>query len=153
MTEIEPARQADMFSGDWVDNRNSVQRRKDRQAGLPQPIEMFSPHDVIYQRVNPRPQMPVPDHIAIPYMWTDPRTPEEIDAETQRAAEKLTVAMFPEVANPPEQVAPAPITDPRRLLAAHSVVPDVRSDVFTIDRLRLEQRAKEKQLYLQLLYL
>ena len=89
MTEIEPARQGDMFSGDWVDNRNAAQRRKDRQSVLPQSIEMFSPHDVIYQRVNPRPQMPIPDHIAIPYMWTDPRTPEEIEAAREAGRSNL----------------------------------------------------------------
>lgn len=82
--------QMDLFTGELVDTRTAVQKRKDRVQQLPHQLEMFSAAET-FQHVNPHPQMALPDHLrAWKLTWTDTRTPDEIERHRRREEEKRT---------------------------------------------------------------
>src|SRR5690349_18154237 len=125
MNTGEIPRQFNLFTGDLVDTRTAAQKRKARLATLPKQQEMFSPHLTVYQRVNPHPTIPLPPGAVLPYEWTDPRTPEEIEEDIQREANKRTVPMFPEKSGSPPPYSPMfllPSGAPEFLLPARSMV-------------------------------
>ena len=96
--------QADMFTNELVDNRSSIQKRKARERQLPQQFEMFSQRDLAQFGVSARPKMSIASSTRLLLEIQDPRTPEEIERDRQRAAEKLTVQMFSNPEPKPEVV-------------------------------------------------
>ena len=91
---VEIPLQVDMFSGKLVDSRNSAQRVRDRERNRPQQTEMFSQRDIAQFGVKAHPQMPLIEHTTLVLICEDPRTPEEIERDRQKAAEALTTPLF-----------------------------------------------------------
>ncbi|MCZ7545095.1 MAG: hypothetical protein M5R40_16935 [Anaerolineae bacterium] len=99
----EAAFQSDMFTGELVDNRTPAQKRRDEERSRPQQLEMFSQRDIAQFGAGLRP-MPLPASARLSLQIEDHRTPEEIEADIQREAEKKTAKMFgdeQEEAEPP----------------------------------------------------
>jgi hypothetical protein len=86
--------QYDLFTRELVDNRTSSQRRADQGREQPQQTEMFSQRDLAQFGVRARPQMSLSPHTKLVLIAEDPRTPEEVERDRQRAAEALTYQMF-----------------------------------------------------------
>lgn len=86
--------QMDMFTGDLVDNRTGGQKRADKEREQPQQTEMFGQREIAQFGVRARPQMSVSPHTKLVLIAEDPRTPEEVERDLQRAAEALTYQMF-----------------------------------------------------------
>jgi hypothetical protein len=157
--EIPPpiAYDVDMFSGQLRDTRSDKQKKDDFARQFKQPL-MFSQGEISQFGVNPHPLMPISDKTRLGLEMFDARTDEEKERDLEREAQKHTYQLFPSDQNPVGvylcvEVA-TPITDPRRLLAAHSVVPDpnTQHQEYLAERARVEQRAGEHLLYLRLLY-
>ena len=91
---IEIPLQVEMFSGKLVDSRNTGQRARDRERNKPQQTEMFSQRDIAQFGVKAHPQMPLIEHTTLVLICEDPRTPEEIERDRQKAAEALTTPLF-----------------------------------------------------------
>lgn len=87
-----------MFSGELVDTRTRRQKKLDKEREQPRQMEMFSQRDVAQFGVNPRPLLPLSPNTKLLLLTEDPRTPEEIEADIQRAAEERTHPMFDEKA-------------------------------------------------------
>ncbi|NLE45575.1 MAG: hypothetical protein GX620_12715 [Chloroflexi bacterium] len=88
------AHQFDMFTGQLVDTRTRKQRKADRERALPRQIEMFSQRDIAQFGVKANPTMPLSGNVKLLLIPEDPRTPEEIERDIQRAAEERTHPMF-----------------------------------------------------------
>ena len=101
------ALQFDMFSGEAVDNRTTTQKRKAKKREAPQQFEMFSQRDVAQFEVRARPQMPLPESATMALIIQDPRSPEQVELDRQRAAEALNGHLFSEP-EPEQQLAQAP---------------------------------------------
>lgn len=91
-----------MFSGELVDTRSDAQKKKDQERSAPLQIRMFSTPEMVqggqsksvYREWLNQATAP-PLELAI----QDMRTPEEIERDEQREAEKLTVPLFEVVAS------------------------------------------------------
>lgn len=146
----------DMFSGERKDTRTRKQKTQDFTRQFKQPL-MFRTPEIAQMGVNPHPLLPISDKTRLGLEMFDPRTDEEKERDLEREAQKRTLQLFPSEHQADGvylcSEAATPITDPSRLLAAHSVVPDSHSrHEYIIERARLEQRAGEHLLYLRLLY-
>jgi hypothetical protein len=147
----------DMFSGELRDTRTKKQRDDDFAQQFKQPM-MFSQGEISQFGVNPHPLLPISDKTRLGLAMFDARTDEEKERDLEREAQKRTIQLFPPEPAPDGVYlvceTTSPITDPRRLLAAHSAVPDPRSHeaAFLVEQARLHQRAGEYLLYLRLLY-
>jgi len=100
--------QPDMFSGKLADIRTRTQKKRDKATTVPQQNFMFSQKDIAQFGVNSHPQLPVSENtnIAMKLEREDPRTPEEIERDLQREAEKNTHKLFadnPELYEPPAE--------------------------------------------------
>ena len=83
-----------MFSGELVDTRTRRQKKLDKQREQPRQIEMFSQRDMAQFGVKANPIMPLSGNVKLLLIPEDPRTPEEIERDIQRAAEEQTRPMF-----------------------------------------------------------
>lgn len=97
----ESARQRNMFTGEWDDTRTRRQKRLDREREQPKPLEMFSPREIAQFGVKAHPLMPLLANTKLLLISEDPRTPEEIERDTQLAAEENTKPMFETKGNSP----------------------------------------------------
>jgi len=105
--------QFDMFSGDLVDNRTRQQTQQDKARAQPQQMEMFAQRELAQFGVNPRPLMPLSPNTRLLLFAQDPRTPEQIEQDTQLEAEKRTARMFGEPALTENSPQPeTPTTEP-----------------------------------------
>jgi hypothetical protein len=95
MSKEETPLQIDMFTGQGVDTRTRGQKQRDQQQMRPQQTELFSQRDIAQFGVNPHPLLPLSPHTKLVLISEDPRTPEEIERDRQRAAEALTYQLFP----------------------------------------------------------
>lgn len=85
--------QHDMFTGELVDRRTSVQKALDEARYQPHQLSLFSQRDIAQFGVRAHPVMPFsPGPLVL--ISEDPRTEEEIEADAQRAAESLTGKLF-----------------------------------------------------------
>ena len=127
MSNPEIPLQHDMFSGALVDTRTAKQKEQDKLRTLPQPVEMFPQREIAQFGVVAHPLMSINDKTQLGLTHEDPRTDLEKARDLEREAQRHMVELFP-----PEPKAVGeyfssqahPITDPRFLLAANSVVPD-----------------------------
>jgi hypothetical protein len=92
-------RQRNMFTDEWDDTRTRRQKKLDREREQPKQHEMFSQRDLAQFGVR-KPLMPLSPHTRLVLINEDPRTPEEIERDIQRAAEEQTYRMFGENADP-----------------------------------------------------
>ncbi|MCZ7554459.1 MAG: hypothetical protein M5U05_18085 [Anaerolineales bacterium] len=88
------ALQFNLFTGDLEDRRTRKQRQADRLRELPQQTEMFSQRDIAQFGVKANPTMPLSGNVRLLLIPEDPRTPEEVERDIQRAAEERTHRMF-----------------------------------------------------------
>src|SRR5690349_4188120 len=95
--------QFDMFTGVLVDTRTDRQKRQDKEAAQPKPVEMFSTAEIAQFGVNAHPLLPISDNTRLMLIPEDHHTPEEIDQDIQRQAEKLTNPLFPDAQEPPSE--------------------------------------------------
>ena len=106
--------QYDMLSGELVDTRSDAQKKKDRERDTPQQMQMFKTPEMVqfgshtHSAFKEWLDEATPPPLALEIQ--DVRTPEEIERDVQREAEKLTVPLFaaasPETTEPnnlPEQ--------------------------------------------------
>ena len=104
--------QIDMFTDDLVDTRTARQKRQAKKRAAPQQFEMFSQRDIAQFGVRARPQMPLPPGATMALIIQDPRTPEQVELDRQRAAEALNGRLFadpepePQLAQPQEPECP-----------------------------------------------
>ena len=95
--------QIDLFSGELVDTRTAAQKARDRERDKPQQIEMFAQHEIAQFGVRAHPQMSLSAETKLVLISEDPRTPEEIEQDRDRAAQALTKPMFDEHESEPEE--------------------------------------------------
>jgi len=88
------ALQFNLFTGEAEDRRTRKQRQTDRQRALPQQLEMFSQRDIAQFGVKANPHIPLSGNVKLLLIPEDPRTPEEVERDLQRAAERNTRPMF-----------------------------------------------------------
>lgn len=88
------ALQFNLFTGELEDRRTRKQRQADRQRALPRQAAMFSQRDIAQFGVKANPHMPLSGNVRLLLIPEDPRTPEEIERDLQRAAEERTHKMF-----------------------------------------------------------
>jgi hypothetical protein len=88
-------RQHNMFTNEWDDNRTLRQKQLDREREQPKQNEMFSQRELAQFGVR-KTLMPLSPHTKLVLINEDPRTPEEIELDIQRAAEEQTYRMFVE---------------------------------------------------------
>lgn len=88
------ALQFNLFTGQPEDRRTRKQRQADRQRSLPQQLEMFSQRDIAQFGVKANPHIPLSGNVKLLLIPEDPRTPEEVERDLQRAAERNTRRMF-----------------------------------------------------------
>src|SRR5258708_18879432 len=159
MNKTEIPRQVNLFTGELEDTRTPKQKEQDKLRTLPQPIEMFSPRDVAQFGITAHPLLPLGEKTKLALIGEDPRTPEDKERDLEREAQRHTLQLFPSEHEPngvylsPQRV--APITDPRRLLPAQSVVSPPTSDTLPQAYLRyhaiVARQAAEHLLYWRLL--
>lgn len=88
------ALQFNLFTGELEDRRTRKQRQADRQRALPRQTEMFSQREIAQFGVKANPHIPLSGNVRLLLIPEDPRTPEEIERDLQRAAEERTHRMF-----------------------------------------------------------
>lgn len=102
--------QIDMFTGEPVDARSAHQKRQDRLRQAPQQIQMFKTPEMV--QIGGRTRSPYQDwldHSTAPPLvlqMIETRTPEEIERDLIREAEKRMTPMFPE--DPPTETDESP---------------------------------------------
>ena len=77
-----------MFTGDFVDNRTTAQKKRDREQEKPKQAEMFSQREMAQFGVNPHPQIPLSPKTRIELALQDMRTEEEKERDFQRQVEE-----------------------------------------------------------------
>ena len=82
--------QADMFTGELVDNRTRKQKKKEREQQRPRQTEMFSQREMAQFGVKANPKLPLSPKTRIELAIQDPRTEEEKEQELRRQIEKHT---------------------------------------------------------------
>jgi len=88
------ALQFNLFTGEAEDRRTRKQRQADRQRELPQQLEMFSQRDIAQFGVKANPTIPLSGNVKLLLIPEDHRTPEEVERDIQREAERNTYRMF-----------------------------------------------------------
>jgi len=88
------ALQFNLFTGEAEDRRTRKQRQADRQRSLPKQMEMFSQRDIAQFGVKANPHIPLSGNVKLLLIPEDPRTPEEVERDLQRQAERNTRPMF-----------------------------------------------------------
>ncbi len=88
------------FDGEEKDTRTRKQKKADKQRRGPQQVEMFNPRDLAQFGVTARPQLDGVNRkgqpIGMQLQIQDPRTQEEVEADTQREAEEQTYSFIPD---------------------------------------------------------
>lgn len=82
--------QANLFTGDLVDTRTRIQKRRARQSAIPRQLEMFSQRELAQFGVNPRPKLPLSPKTRLELALEDARTEREQGQARQRQIEQLT---------------------------------------------------------------
>ncbi|MEP0761531.1 MAG: hypothetical protein HRF48_02225 [Chloroflexota bacterium] len=88
------ALQFNLFTGQPEDRRTRKQRQADRARELPKQTEMFSQRDIAQFGVKANPHIPLSGNVKLLLIPEDPRTPEEVERDLQRKAERNTRPMF-----------------------------------------------------------
>ena len=109
--------QFDLFSGELVDTRSDAQKKKDRDRTTPQQMQMFKTPEMVQfgskTRSAYREWLDQASAPPLVLQMIETRTPEEIERDLIREAEKLMTPMFTEA--PPTEVeepSPAPKDTP-----------------------------------------
>jgi hypothetical protein len=97
--------QGDLFTGTWADNRTESQKKAEQARNQPAQMTLFRQREIAQFGVRAHPQMPLSPHTKLVLIAEDPRTDEEKERDTQRAAEALTSTLFPEFPTPEEEEA------------------------------------------------
>lgn len=113
MASPEVPLQIDLFSGELVDARTKYQKKKDWERSVPPQLHMFKTPDVVQFGVLPKSAYRVwAERATLTPLSLElevTRSPEEIERDLIREAEKQTFPMFAE-SNEPQTCEPEPIT-------------------------------------------
>lgn len=107
--------QIDLFSGEPVDTRSDYQKKKDRERTAPQQTQMFKTPEMV--QLGGRTKSAYRDWIdqatAPPLMlqMIETRTPEQIEHDLMREAEKLMTPLFPVEESASAEVLPSHTND------------------------------------------
>ena len=93
MSNKELSLQKNMFTDEWDDNRTRRQKKLDGKRNQPRQTEMFSSREIAQFGVR-KTAWPLSPTTKLGLIFEDPRTPEEIERDRQRAAEEQTYPMF-----------------------------------------------------------
>ena len=93
--------QADMFTGELVDNRTRRQKKRDRERTQLRQAELFSTREVAQFGVRANPKIPLSPKTRLELAAEDPRTEEERAHDLKRELEEKTCRLLPEE-NPAE---------------------------------------------------
>jgi hypothetical protein len=123
--------QGDLFTGRWVDNRSEGQRKADQERTQPAQMTLFRQREIAQFGVRAHPQMSLSPHTKLVLITEDPRTEEEKERDTQRAAEALTMDLFPEapLTLEDDETFPASSVEPPPLLELPEEPPEPTADV------------------------
>lgn len=91
--------QKDMFTGEWIDNRTRLQKKRDAAREAPKGTFMFSQREMAQFGVNPHPRFPLSPQTSLRLLHPDYRTPEKVAADRERQAQSKTAAMFDDEMN------------------------------------------------------
>ena len=112
MASPEVPLQIDLFSGELVDARTKYQKKKDWERSVPPQLHMFKTPDVVQFGVQPKSAYrDWVEHATLSPLsleLEDTRSPEEIERDLIREAEKQTVPLFAE-SNEPQTCEPEPV--------------------------------------------
>ena len=89
--------QYDLFSRELVDNRSDYQKRKDKVRNAPQQLQMFATPEMVQFGVSARPWLNDAPQPKLVLEIEETRTPEEIERDLMREAEKQTASLFGDV--------------------------------------------------------
>ncbi len=113
MASSEVALQIDLFSGELVDARTKHQKKKDWERSAPPQLHMFKAPDVVQFGLQPksayRDWIESATLTPLRLELEDTRSPEEIERDLIREAEKQTFPLFAE-SNEPQTCEPEPVT-------------------------------------------
>jgi len=116
--------QFDLFSGELVDARSDSQKKKDRERTIPQQMQMFKTPEMVQfgskTRLAYRDWLDQASAPPLVLQMIETRTPEEIECDLMREAEKLMTPMFTE--EPPAEVEEPPTMPKYTSLVPHSGV-------------------------------
>lgn len=91
--------QIDLFSGEPVDTRSDYQRKKDKERTAPQQTQMFKTPEMVQFGVRTKSAYRdwIDQATAPPLVlqMIETRTPEQIERDLMREAEKLMTPLFP----------------------------------------------------------
>jgi hypothetical protein len=93
--------QADMFTGELVDNRTRSQKKWAEEQAQPRQAEMFSQRELAQFGVEARPKLPISPKTRIELAMEDRRTEEEKERELLREIAERTYPM-PGISSPVE---------------------------------------------------
>ena len=96
MTKEEVPQQYELFTGELVDVRTRTQKREADEREKPQQTELFPQREIAQFGVRARPQFSLSSHTKLVLITEDPRTPEEIEYDRLKEAEKRTYLLFPD---------------------------------------------------------
>ncbi len=119
--------QYDMFTGQPVDNRTPTQRKRDQEINAPQQIQMFKTPEIVQLGMKKKTlyrewmQKAPPPPLLL--RQVDIRTPDEIERDLMREAQKKTIPLFgdtpPEPTSSPTTMPDTPLqTEPRVIFDA-----------------------------------
>jgi hypothetical protein len=86
--------QIDMFTGEMVDNRTAIQKKKEKNDAGPKQAEMFSQREMAQFGVKAHPKLPISPKTRIELMIEDHRTDEEKAAAIQQEALERNYRLF-----------------------------------------------------------
>ena len=99
MSKEGPPLQHDLFTGELVDNRSNYQKRKDKDRSAPQQLQMFRTPEIVQFGVSARPWLKDAPQPQLVLEIQETRTPEQIERDLMREAEKQTVSLFGDAAS------------------------------------------------------
>ncbi len=86
--------QFDLFSGELVDSRSAYQKRKDKNRDAPQQLLMFKTPEIVQYGVSARPWLNDAPRPQLVLEIQETRTPEEIERDLMREAQKYTASFI-----------------------------------------------------------
>ena len=96
--------QFDLFSGELVDSRSAYQKRKDKNRDAPQQLLMFKTSEIVQYGISARPWLNDAPRPQLVLEIQETRTPEEIERDLMREAQKYTVSFLDDsVSSLPEE--------------------------------------------------
>ncbi|MDX2076204.1 MAG: hypothetical protein SFZ02_07220 [bacterium] len=140
--------QYDMFTGQPVDNRTATQKKRDQEINAPQQIQMFKTPEIVQLGMKKKTlygewMQKAPHHPLVLHQ-IDTRTPDEIECDLMREAQKKTIPLFGDT--PPKATLSPTVIPDTPLQTEPRVVFDAKRDR-PITGLRAKLRAQSVNIH------